>query len=122
MLHIRRVANNGAQFCQGRNFFAAAGLYEDVSEDSGFHRSGDDWPLAGVGCELIQQAVARTPTNNVDDFYALTGDGFQLGEDCLIFEREAFENATNDCTFRRGHRLASPAAEGLNGGGHVERV
>ena len=99
MLHVRGVANDGAQLLQRGNFFARAGLHEDVAESSGFYWPGDDEPLAGIGCELIEEAVARAAANDVDGFNALTSDRFQLGENCLIFEREALESATNDSSF-----------------------
>jgi hypothetical protein len=56
--HIARSSNDLAQFCQRTDFFAGASLHEDVAERGGFNRSGDDWALAGVGGDLIEEMVA----------------------------------------------------------------
>src|ERR1019366_4211148 len=101
---------------------AGAHLDEQVAQGGRLDWSGHDWPLAGVGGELIKQGVPRAAADYVNDFHAVAGELLQPAKHLAIPEREALVGATHQLAFGFRHRLFGFAAEVLDRLGHVGRV
>ena len=53
-------------------------LRQDVSDGRRFRRAGDDRDAAGIGRELVQQAVLRAAADNVQDVNLRAAQPFQV--------------------------------------------
>ena len=94
-------------------------LYEQISHSRRLRRPGENGHSRHVRGHLTQELVARTAAHDVNH-----GRGDPCGraeqiDRVAMLEREALENATNNCARILRLRLASGRAEGANALRHV---
>src|SRR5437867_2636002 len=74
---LTRCTDDGAKLSKRTDFPRSPCLEQDIAEDRGLNRTGQHWPLAGVGRELVEQVIARTTTDDMDHLNALTANLFE---------------------------------------------
>src|ERR1043165_3948002 len=115
------MANNGTKFGQRPDFRTSASLDQDVSQDRCFDRTREYSAVASVRRELVEQSIAGTAADDVDNFYLVAADLLEAFENVLVFQRQAFQSATDQRAFGIRNRLSSFPAEATNSSRHIRR-
>src|SRR5690349_20083020 len=97
--HFKGAADYGADFTQRFEFTAGTGLDQQIAKRGRFDRASDDMALAGVCGDLVEQRIARATADDVNDLDGLPSDLFEAREDILVFQSEAFQNATGEFAY-----------------------
>ena len=97
------------------------GLHEQAPYRGRLGRSGHNWEVQGVGCELAQQVVADATTDHVNDIYVLSREGANFVDRSPVGESQAVEDAPHECGGCLWQRLPTLRASVGYSAGHVAR-
>ena len=117
--YIKGVPDERSALFQRGEMSESNGLQQHIANRGRFDGTCDDLATGHIRGELIQQAIARASTDDVDHRQIFTGKLTKFFCAPAVFERQALENTTHDFRVRLRDGLARFLTKALNALDHI---